>query len=282
MQEFKLSLSNLSKMYELHTQGESGVLAYMKENDLTFEKMDRKEMYFFRAFAEMGFAGVLKEMSARGADFKNLKVDEKTSFETVLDNYLERAKIYNPNSLNVILSAGNYSPDELAEAYIKVCKLHQESIENNDNLIECKNLDVLTGVFLNKGMKFSCLTKNGVVPFYALCELYDAATLTKGFQAPESYEKMLDSCVQKGLNADVDLNVVDKNGHTGFMFKHKGLKSKFVRFQYLKDDERLLDLFLIVDQLVKGSVEPQLVTKMQKHIKQIQSDIQNGKKRFYM
>ncbi|MBQ3034920.1 MAG: hypothetical protein IJD25_02580, partial [Alphaproteobacteria bacterium] len=134
-----------------------------------------------------------------------------------------------------------------------------------------------TDVFLKEGMDFSSLVE-GKVPFYALCGIYDTFK-SKKIDVSESYQKLIVSCIQKGLDRDVDLNVVDKHNKTGFSFKSMELKSKFVRYQAIKDNERLLDLFVIVDQLAKGEKEAVSFQKITKHITQLQKDIMNAKKR---
>lgn len=182
MQKKEKYLSHLMKMYDLCSEGEGCVLSYIKRNMLRFDEESEQNAYFIRAFGNFSFSRVLKEMGERGMDFKNIKKEGVLSSDLVLDDYLERVKKYDEKCLNAILEVGNYTPEELAKSYIKVCQLHKKSIENNDDLIECKHLEIVTDSFLKKGMDFSCLTSEGEVPFYALCELYDVATTTKGFK----------------------------------------------------------------------------------------------------
>ncbi len=267
---------HLNKMYDLHGSGEGAVLSYMKRNMLSFEGVEENKGLFVKLFCELGFDRVLKEMGDRGFDFRVIKEEDGSSL-TVLDAYLKQARWYDPDCLKVIIDAGKYNKEDIARSFIKVCDLHKESLQNKTKEINCLNLDVVLDVALKEGMDLSSLVE-GRVPFYALCDVYDFIKHKKMTVSP-SYQKMLVSCIQKGLDLDVDLNVVDDNNRTGFSFSSMELKAKFVRYQSIKDDERLLDLFMIVDQLANGQVEKASTQKIAKHIKQLQKDIFNARKR---
>ncbi len=277
MTENDIYQKHLNHMYELHGVGEGAILSYMKRNLLSFEKEAGKGSLPILFFAECGFDRVLKEMSTRGLDFRTIKEEGSVAPKTVLDDYLEQAKWYDADCLHVIINAGNYSKEDLAKSFIKLCNLHKEHIQTKEKKTGCLNLDIVTDVFLKEGFEFSLLA-NGKVPFYALCDIYDLMS-TKKIEISESYQKMIVSCIQKGLDAGVDLNVVDENFRTGFSFKSMELKSKFVRYQSIKDDERLLDLFMVVEGLLKGDVAPDAPQKIAKHVHQLRKDISNAKKR---
>lgn len=279
MTESDIYQKHLEKMYDLHGSGEGAVLSYIKRNMMRFEKGGAKGFLPVRKFAELGFNRVLKEMAERGLDFRLIKVKGITLPQTVLDDYLERAKWYDPDCLKEIIQNGHYDQEDLANSYIKLCHLHKEALENNDKTIDCLSLDVVTDAFLKEGMDFSHLTTDGEVPFYALCSVYDKAKSVKEIPNIEAYEKMVFACIKKGLDQGVDLNVVDKNYRTGFSVKSGELKGLFVRYQQTVEDKRLLDLFVIVEQLAKGAVESQMIQKISSHITQLKKDIINSRKR---
>ena len=121
---------HLKKMYDLHGSGEGAVLSYIKRNMLSFEGVKENKSSFVNLFAELGFDRVLKEMGDRGFDFHFIEKEEVNSSQTVLDDYLKQARWYDPDCLKVIIDAGQYSQDEVAQSFITVCDLHKESLQN--------------------------------------------------------------------------------------------------------------------------------------------------------
>lgn len=275
MIENDISQKHLDQMSELCWSSEGAVLSYIKRNMLSFKNLNGEKASLIRRFAENGFDRVLSEMADRDLNLYDLNQEGES--QTLLDDYLKYAKWYDPDCLSVIITKGHYSKDDLAKSFINVCEAHINNLQSEDKEIECLNLDIVTDVFLKEGMDFSSLVE-GKVPFYALCGIYDTFK-SKKIDVSESYQKLIVSCIQKGLENNVDLNVVDKHNKTAFSFKSMELKSKFVRYQAIKDNERLLDLFVIVDQLAKGEKEAVSFQKITKHITQLQKDIMNAKKR---
>lgn len=269
---------NLLKISALHDLGEGAVRSFIKRHFMTFDEgnvVDSKSI--ISEFADYGFDRVLKSFAEGKMDFKSLKSVETGAVleETVLDNCLRVVKGYNPDCLNVIIKEGMYSKTDLTKSFIHLCQLHQSAIKENAQTINCFHLDSVFEVFLDNGMDLN-EDVDGQLAFHALCDLYVVAK--KQNMAP-AYQKMLKECVQRCLDEDVDLNAVDSKNRTAFSINDMEMKSRFVRFQKMKEDKRLLDLFMIMNQVLTGGVTDESKALVKKHIVDLQQDVSNYAKR---
>lgn len=278
MTEMSIYSKQLAEMNELKDNSEGAVLSYMKRKMVSFEKGDVSGFSPVNVFASLGYNRVLEEMADRGFDFYSVTIEGAKQEKTVLDDYLEKAKWYDPDCLDVIITRGGYTNDDLAGSFINLCQQHQSAFKDNQDAISCWNLDVILDSFLKNGMNASTVV-SGHIPFHELCMLYDMVKKSKKDIVSSCYQKMIASCLQKCLDSGVDLNAIDEDNRTAFSYSDMEMKSRFVRHQKMIEDKRLLDLFLIVEQLAKGPVEPALIQKMTGHIAQLKKDIMNNQKR---
>jgi len=281
MSETGLYQKQLREMYDLRGNSEGAVLSYIKRHFMTFDKgnvVDSKSIVAF--FADYGFDRVLKSFAEGKMDFKNLKSVETGEIleETVLDNCLRVVKGYDSDCLNVIIKEGMYSQTDLAKSFICLCQLHQRAIKEEAQTVNCFCLDSVFEVFLDNKMDLN-ESVEGKIPFHAICDLYSVAKKQKMNPA---YQKMLAACVQRCLDEGADLNAVDSNNRTAFSINDMEMKSKFVRFQKMKEDKRLLDLFLVVDYLEKQLQQQGACSSgidLSKHIVSLKKDIAHYAKR---
>ncbi len=273
---------NLLKISALHDLGEGAVRSFIKRHFMTFDEgnvVDSKSI--ISEFADYGFDRVLKSFAEGKMDFKSLKSVETGAVleETVLDNCLRVAKGYDSDCLDVIIKAGKYTSQELATSFILLCKKHKELIEKGLLQTACMDLKTVFDSFLAHQMDLNAHAEN-TMPFHALCDLYNTAKTSKyANNVPESYGKMLATCLDIALNNGADLNAVDGEYKTAFSFNNMEMKSKFVRFQKMKEDKRLLDLFMIMNQVLTGGVTDESKALVKKHIADLQQDVSNYAKR---
>ena len=278
MTETGLYQKQLHEMYDLRGNGEGAVLSYIKRNFITFEKGNTlKDVSIVASFADCGFDRVLHEMAGRGMDFHDARevgVLEKTG-KTVLDQYLMVAKWYDKDCLDLIIEAGSYQSCDMARSFMNICDAHQQIVRTDVTPIVGLNMYVVLDSFLEKGMDLNEQV-DGKLPFHTLCNLYAEA---KKQNTPPIYQKMLASCVQRCLDGDVDLNAVDSKNRTAFSITDMEMKSRFVRHQKMKEEKRLLDLFMVMDQLIQGQVSKESADLVKKHISSLKRDVFNYSKR---
>ena len=278
MSETGLYQKQLREMYDLRGNGEGAVLSYIKRNFITFEKgntLNNESIVAF--FADYGFDKVLREMASREMDFYAAK--EVGSLEkmgkTVLDQYLMEAKWYDKDCLDLILSVGSYKSCDMARSFMNICEIQQQIVRTNASKIAGLNMHAVVDSFLENGLDLD-EEVDGRLPFHSLCALYSDA---KKQNVSPVYQKMLAACVQRCLDADVDLNAVDSKNRTAFSVNDIEMKSRFVRYQKLKEEKRLLDLFMVVDQLIQGGVTVESADLLKTHIVSLKKDISNYAKR---
>ncbi len=272
----------LSEMYELRGNGQGAVLSYIKRNFMRFDLGNEGDSILpIVAFAELGFDRVLTEMAERGLDFhhlKNIKTGLKQS-ENPLNQYLKKASWYDPDCLDVIIRAGKYTSQELAYSFISLCKEHKKLIEQGLLKTACVDLKTVFDSFLTHQMNLNEHVEK-TMPFHALCDLYNTVKMPKyANNIPESYGQMLATCLDIALNNGADLNAVDGENRTAFSFNNMEMKAKFARFQKMKEDKRLLDLFMIMNQVLTGDETDESKALIKKHIADLQQDVLNYAKR---
>ena len=278
MSDTGLYQKQLREMYDLRGNGEGAVLSYIKRNFITFEKGNTlKDGSIITFFADYGYDKVLKEMACRGMDFyeaKEVGSSEKIG-KTVLDQYLMSAKWYDKDCLDLIITAGTYKSDDMARSFMNICDVQQQIVRTDASKIVGLNMHMVIDSFLENGLDLNEEVDERL-PFHALCTLYAEA---KKQNTPPAYQKMLASCVQRCLDADVDLNAVDSKNRTAFSINDIEMKSRFVRHQKMKEEKRLLDLFMVVDQLIQGGVTKESADLLKTHIVSLKRDVFNYSKR---
>lgn len=267
---------NLLKISALHDLGEGAVRSFIKRHFMTFDEGNVvASKSIISEFADYGFDRVLKSFAEGKMDFKSLKSVETGAVleETVLDNCLRVVKGYDPDCLDVIIKAGKYTSQELATSFILLCKKHKELIEKGLLQTACMDLKTVFDSFLAHQMDLNEHVEK-TMPFHALCDLYNTAKMPKYVNnIPESYGKMLATCLDMALDGGADLNAVDGENRTAFSFNNMEMKAKFARFQKMKEDKRLLDLFMIMNQVLTGDVTDESKALIKKHITDLQKDV---------
>lgn len=275
----------LIKLCDLHGVGEGAVLSFIKREFMTFEQgnvLDGESL--ITLFATYGFGRVLKEFSNNKMDFKELKSVETGEVlnGTVLDDYLLKAKYYDPDFLDMIIKAGGYSSKELGESFIKLCRMYEKALNTEHFQNNTLNLQPVLMCFYKNGMEFTT-SETEVFPFHAFCSLYSSAK-KKGISP--AVQEMLNSCMQEFLDRDVDLNAIGPDNKTAFSFNDMEMKSRFVRHQKAKEDKRLLDLFMIMDQVVQwmdkkdsNSISDEQKNMLKGHILSLKKDVSTYQKR---
>ena len=269
----------LLKISDLHGCGEGAVRSFIERTFIEdFSKGNVVEgKSIIAEFADYGFDNVLKVFADRKMDFKSLKSVETGELleGTVLDNCLSQLKGYDPDCLNFIIKAGGYTKTDLAKSFMKLCQLHQETIKENVQKVNCLHLDSAFDILLQNGLDLNEIV-DGRIAFHSLCELYSFA---KKNDSSSCYREMLENSMQRMLDNDADVNAVDDFGKTAFSFNDMEMKSRFVRHHRVKEEKRMLDLFMIVGSLLDKLEDNEHKPLVEAHIQTIKRDMASYAKR---